>query len=432
THYTVNWAAFNGDTQSEVLVAFKEQAGSIYTNTTGLQGNAIYESRNFTRLLKSPSGELPTTAVRFAAGGAFDGSGGTLNGIVDEVAFTTGTAPGGLNYDPLSLGRFVLTNTGGLTESDGQLFLNTNAAIFPHGIYGFPNNGNPMDNLPPDGGVLKIDEELILYQVANAGTGSVDLEVGANGRAVLGSEKSHHAQNAPVVFLDHWVATRLASSVNASVANLPLVDPEGFPPEGTARIEDEIVHYTRIRADGLEMPRRSEEPGAGDEKGDGVFRGRFGTPPSGHPGNAVVLLWPFRFWDRYRERADAPELSFYQVTQRAEDALWRGMLWEEEIPMPGIDVVALARVDEAVPWDADPEKERDLRRFEDPKEKGLPVRIDRRGSRLEVRFFAEYLSGAFDPLLGMADGWKSAPRIRTIVLDYLAPERLLRREETDG
>ncbi|MCI0587201.1 MAG: hypothetical protein L0323_10215 [Planctomycetes bacterium] len=431
THYTVNWAAYNGDTQGEVLVAFKEQSGNIFTHTTNLQGNAIYDSRSYTRLLKAPSGELPTTATRFAAGGSFDGAGGTLNGIVDEVACTSGTAPGGL-YDVLSLGRFILSNTGGITDAENQLLLNTGAAIFPHGIYGFPSNGNPMDQLPPDGGVLKVDEELMLYRIADAGAGSVAVEIGANGRAALGSEKSAHAQGTSVVFLDHWVATRLTSSVNASVANLPLVDPEGFPPEGTARIEDEIVHYTRIRGDGLEMPRRSEEPGAGDEKGDGVFRGRFGTPPTGHPGDAVVLLWPTRFWDRYRERADAPELAFYQVTQRAEDALWRRMLWEEEIPVPGIDVVALARVDEAVPWDADPEKEKDLRLFRDPKENALPVRIDRRGSRLEVRFSAEYLSGAFDPVFGIADGWRSAPRIRTIVLDYLAPERLLRREETDG
>ncbi|HKB15195.1 MAG TPA: hypothetical protein VKF62_03975, partial [Planctomycetota bacterium] len=197
THYTVNWAAFNGDTQGEVLVAFKEQSGSIYTNTTSLQGNAIYDSRNYTRLLKAPSGELPTTAVRFAAGGSFDGAGGTLNGIVDEVACTSGTAPG-TPYDVFSLGRFLLTNTGGITQSDDELLLSTSAAIFPHGVYGFPNNGNPMDKLPPDGGVLKVDEELMLYRIADAGAGSVTVEIGANGRAVLGSEKSAHAQGASV------------------------------------------------------------------------------------------------------------------------------------------------------------------------------------------------------------------------------------------
>ncbi|HET6204333.1 MAG TPA: hypothetical protein VFI25_16190 [Planctomycetota bacterium] len=429
--YTVNWAALNDETDGTVLVAFKEQTGNLFAMTTNLQGNAVYESRNYARLLKSPSGELPTTALRFAAGGSFDGAGGTLNGVVDEVAFTTATAPGD-PYDVFSLGRFILANTGGLDETERSLRLHTSQVIFPHGVFTLPNGANPLDKLPLDAGVLQVDEELMVYRLVTPGSGEVTIEPTSTGRAALASEKSRHGQGTSVVFLDHWVASRLAGGASPSASTLSLVDPAGFPPEGTARLGDELVHWTRLRGDNLEMPRRSEEPGADDEKGGGLFRGRFGTTPANHPANEVVLLWPFRFWDRYRPMADAPELSFYQAEVRAEDAFYRRIFWEEEIPASGLDVVALARVDEAVPWDADPEKEKDLRLFKDPKEQGLPVELGRRGSRLEVRFFTEYLPGAFDPIQGLADGWRSAPRIRTIVLDYLAPERLLRREETDG
>jgi hypothetical protein len=54
----------------------------------------------------------------------------------------------------------------------------------------------------------------------------------------------------------------------------------------------------------------------------------------------------------------------------------------------------------------------------------LPV--DAQSDRIEWRVFARYGSGAFDPLTGLAHGWKNAPRLKSLGVTYFGPGRVLR------
>ena len=51
-----------------------------------------------------------------------------------------------------------------------------------------------------------------------------------------------------------------------------------------------------------------------DGRGSGLFRGRYGTLPQTHGGGAPVILFPFRYWDRWAHQADAPELARLYTT----------------------------------------------------------------------------------------------------------------------
>ncbi|MFZ8942401.1 MAG: hypothetical protein ACO2ZK_10555, partial [Gemmobacter sp.] len=55
--------------------------------------------------------------------------------------------------------------------------------------------------------------------------------------------------------------------------------------------------------------------------------------------------------------------------------------------------------------------------------------LERRADRLEVRVHFDWTEGAFDPVAFDDFGWTSAPRLRRLVLDYLAGRRVRRREE---
>ena len=118
--------------------------------------------------------------------------------------------------------------------------------------------------------------------------------------------------------------------MSAASAALPILDATGFPSEGTVLVDDELIHYTRIREGALEMPSASTVPGAMDGNGGGLFRGRFGTEPAGHRQGAPVILFPFRYWDRQAEHADAPELAYFGLAVDQPGAFWRSVFWDAD------------------------------------------------------------------------------------------------------
>src|SRR6185369_12241069 len=126
----------------------------------------------------------------------------------------------------------------------------------------------------------------------------------------------------PVAFLEHHVVSFLASDAGASDSALMVADTADFPQEGTVIVGSELIHYTRLRQGVLEMPRASTVPGRMDNKGGGLFRGRFGTTAAGHAAGEPVILFPFRFWDRWAPKADAPELSYFELAIDQPSAFW--------------------------------------------------------------------------------------------------------------
>ena len=94
-----------------------------------------------------------------------------------------------------------------------------------------------------------------------------------------------------------------------------------------------------------------------DDKGEetgGLFRGRFGTTAARHDNEAIVIDMPFRYWDRWAESQDNPEISFYQFAVNRPGAWFEKFGYDECRPTPNVQIVALVRTDQDVPWCTDP------------------------------------------------------------------------------
>jgi hypothetical protein len=299
----------------------------------------------------------------------------------------------------------------------------------PAGV--FQDGQDVLEELPPGGGLLRIGGELVCYSDHDAGTGTVVIAPG--GRALLGTIEEHHPAGSYANWVETVAATTLSGAVSAGGDTLPLVDTAGFPYEGTVLVGDELIHYTRIRQGALEMPRASREPGAMDRRGDGLFRGRYGTEPAAHLAGAPVILFPFRYWDRQAERADAPELAYFGLSVDQPGAFWRSVFWDAD-EVEGTQVYALQRAVEpgrapAPPWDGDPEATPGLALFESGLVASGGNDLGLQADRLEWRVFVRYLDGAFDARDGLSHAWKRSPRLELFGVDHLAPNQVLRRVE---
>jgi hypothetical protein len=373
----------------------------------------------FARVALFPSGERPRNVTSVSVGSDFRIVGSRVpTAFVDELVFGTDT-----------LDHQLVVSDKGFLEGEENLVVRP----VHRTLGGDLAQGAPLGGLPEDGGLLRLGAEIVAYDGFDAGSGAI--HVPAGGRGLLGTDPQNHVEGTAVRFLEPWRVSTLATGVGPADSELPLASPEGFPPSGTALVDQELVHFTRQFEGSLAMPRASEVPGAMDEKGAGLFRGRFGTAAASHAAGAPVILFPFRYWDRWAERADAPELAYFEIALDQPDAFWRSSFWDVENPAvagPRIAVLERARAD--VPWDAepgdgDPEAGEGLTSWDDGHldrgGNGIGVQSDRVAWRVHVR----YEPGSFDPVQGLAHGWKTTPRLRLLGAEYLAPNRILRRVE---
>jgi len=134
-----------------------------------------------------------------------------------------------------------------------------------------------------------------------------------------------------------------------------------------------------------------------------------------------------RYWDRWSERADGPELSYFAFELSQPAAFWREFQYLDESPgLEGVRVGVLMRTDSDVPWDADPDTTEGLSLFYSDESSGSPLPIGVQSDRIEWRVFIDYVQGAFDLELGMRHGWRSTPRLRSFFASYVAPSMTLR------
>jgi hypothetical protein len=194
------------------------------------------------------------------------------------------------------------------------------------------------------------------------------------------------------------------------------------------RIEDELLHYVRMQDGSLMMPRASARPGEMDDRGPGLFRGRFGTERASHGAGAPVILFPFRYWDRWAELADAPEMSYYGLACEQPDAYWKRVFWKaEEAGHPGLQLGVLQRTNLDTPWDAQPEGTNGLEFLWEGKLEGDGNPIGVQTDRVEWRVFLRHLPGSFDATAGLAHGWKTTARLELFGVEYMGPNRTLAR-----
>ena len=406
-----------------IWVALQESMAVDVPGGTGLEGAAqIFDSRLFGRMTKFPAGELPRGVDSVAVGGGYGGGGGVPSATVDEVYF--GLTDYVLNEQTYGAQMQVRD---AFAEGSDTFAVWPNSIRVPLGLLGF-DSGEFLSGMPEDGGLLKVGEEILAYEGYDASAGVV--VVAQNGRGLLGTDEQNHAAGECVTFLQHLEASVLSSSIGGEDSTLPLNSTEGFPGSGLVLIEDELVHFTWQEGSSLGMPAASSEPGAMDQEGSGLFRGRFGTAATGHVAGTPVILFPFRYWDRWTERADAPELHYFGLSLSQPNAFWRSVFWDVEEPgVAGPQLGVLQRTRADVPWDTDPSESRYLNLLWDGMPEGEGNGIGVQSDRIEWRVFVRYEPGAFDPLDGMAHGWKAAPRLRLFGAEYMAPGMVLRRVE---
>lgn len=439
----------------------------------GADGNAAvrrWDSRAWTRALKFPSGEMPDGALTKAKetiffGKKYDGSGAVSPATIDEVAFwrftraqknranytflgtvpptvadpnvaaqqaSSGTPPVPVSYlgiddkaDEISVHLPVL-------DASGQV-------LYPYGTPVDP------DTYSKDGGIIKIDDELILFEEFDSGQGKFTNCV----RGAFGTEPMPHQYEARVVPIHAFPTSRLVNSVDTSSASYQIEDTSDFADDGYIRVglNDELIGYTYWdvgtlsaplgRLDAAKFnPTRDPETAKKNVAGS-IFRGRFGTVPQAANAGEVAIAMPFRVYDRYAERADDPEQSYLQASWTRHGAIWKRVSWDE-LAMQNIDVQVLLRFSGGPAWDSDQivhvgqdpmptdDRRKYLYQLSDPT---APNTINVEADRIEVRIGVRYGSGAYNRTAQVApDNWKETPAIRKLVVEYVAPPQVLSQE----
>lgn len=456
-YVTINWTDhFRGDTD---WVATKERMPgpvtigqtSIYSPEVLPQAGTFEDSRNFWRISKTPSGELPTASSTVAVGGRFDGAGDEVAGTIDEVEFTS---------------PFVQLGQGVLAKLIVDKPFTANAKTFtvnpvvPTDPFNLSNNpvlgavalpgtaktlgGQVMATLPQDAGLLLVGQELIGYESYDSAGGTIN--VAQNGRGMLGTTASSHGAFETVVFMDHIVATQLTGGLSGGTPRIVYKDATGFPPEGTLLIGSELMHYTRQEGGAFSMPEYTDDEAGVDvtgapgtslkHKGYGIFRGSYGSVPSSHGSGELIIRFPWRYWDRWVVGADAPEMHYIQMDERMEMAWWQRVFWQEELTAQGVTFECLARLDARSPWTGSPGTSDGLWLFTNPKENEKAPVISRLGERLELRFGVRYGLGSFTQIQSpidnstiRSDAWKSTPRLRAMATERFGATKILRKED---
>ncbi|MCA8981475.1 MAG: hypothetical protein KDC14_15705, partial [Planctomycetes bacterium] len=379
------------------------------------------DTRGLARLSKFPSGERPRIVANAMVGGGFRaGSGGVPEVLVDELLFSDTEFGLGLSIlepEDTQGGQLVVQEANG--EQELRLRVLAGTLRIPWGDYGTGGAGI-LGQLPSDAGLLYVGNEILAYDSYDASSG--ELTLAPNGRGLLGTDPQPHGIGEPVTFLSEFTVTTLSSGISSEDGTIPLESTAGFPSEGTLLIGDELIHYTRYANGGVEMPRRSSEAGAMDGRGSGLFRGRYGTTPQPHGAGEPVILFPIRYWDRWAERADAPELAYFEFELAQPAAYWTGFFFEDEAAaMPGAELHVLQRTDPSVPWDADPESTDGLDLLRVGIREGRELPVGAQADLIQWRVHVNYPAGAFDPATGASHSWRTTPRLRRIGAFYYAP-----------
>ncbi|RMH04827.1 MAG: hypothetical protein D6702_02165 [Planctomycetota bacterium] len=434
--YTVEWGAAPPPDDPEAARLHLNQTYFAFTDSPGVPYAATdlsgvdldspgFDPRAAVRLVKYPSGERPLGLENVVVGGDVSGGGAPFPGLVDEFAVHTVSGMGPPRNDT-ARGAFVLAEDLEPGEEDTlrlhEYFLQIGTERKSAG-----NAGDWFGLLPPSG-LLDIDGERIAYTAVDPGTGEVTLAPA--GRGLHGTEPRGHAAGTTVWVVDGRAATVLTADLGPTA---PLIEVErlaGFPPRPLLLIDQELIHapLRGQAANQFLMPTRRPDPERNRDGGEGILRGRFGTAPAAHPAGALVYSMPCRWEDRYIPESDSPAGAWFEIGLEEPDAYWRGVRYEAELPEAANRIVLLARTDPAG-WEDPPEETPGLLRIEQGEVSGRPVPLGLRGDRLDLRFAFAWDAGAFDPVQFLSFGWLAAPRLREVLVDYLAESRVERRRE---
>jgi len=369
------------------------------------------DTRQVDRVVKFPSGELPAAYVDHAKlGGSVEYR--PMQGLVDELVAVWRRS------EPLVL-------VADMDKTAKTFTVHQHMQVFPWGTITVAQD---LTQLTPNyGGLVMIDDEILAY---NSHAGGV-FQVAENGRGLLDTEARAHGRGSRVHFLRHLPAAILAGGVSENSHQLVVNNLGNLPRVGgTLLMGQELLHYSwTVGNQMVEMPiwREPVDDQQGERVDKGLFRGRYGTVPQGAAGGEVVIWFPHRYWDRFHERADDPEMAYAQVTLNQNDVFYQSIRWKEENPDEQfLDLRCYVRVDGLAPFDADPAKDRMLFLFKEGEVQDKANAVGRQGSVLEARFVTEYRPGAFDPENFLVHAWKLTPTLRDCFIKYQGETRILK------
>ena len=399
------------------LIAFRDEVRNQYIGPP--QNTQIQDPRQYDRIVKFPSGELPAAfCPNPSVGGGVNGE-QPVQGVVDEVEVVQHVAP------DLVLDELMDANAQQLTTN--PFFTNNSLGAL------WAGGADLSARFPENGGLIQVDDEIMAYTARANGV----FTIANNGRGLLNTEARGHDRGARVKFLTHRPAAILAGSVGAAESVITVQDIGPLPLAGTLLMGQELLHYawSRNTVNTLEMPNwYPPNPDGTVETGSsaarGLFRGRFGTAPQGASSGEVVIQFPFRHWDRYADFSDDPELSYYQLTTNEAPVFYRDLTWREETTDPRVQVVCKVRTDSLAPWTADPAEYPGLWEFSGGSSDSEPHRIGRQASRLEVRFHTVYQPGCLDLQAFTQHGWKTSARVEDVRVQYEGQSRILDEQVT--
>jgi len=389
------------------------------------QGDNL-DLRNFARITKFPNQERPRGLDSVTVGGDVADVQPPLQGFVDEFSVRAVGGMGGTSQS-WSRGAFYLSEDLDALAS-GVIEVNQFDLLVDGYRPSVPGTPGVYLQRIPDSGILDIDGERIAYSGVDASNGQITIAPG--GRGLHGTEPRGHARGAKVWLVDGRATSSLSSALGPGDWQVQLQDGRGFGTSDLLLIEDELLHapMRTVGAPSLLLMPRERPRGDDSTTARGILRGRFGTTPSAHPEGAVVYSFPTRWMHTWAERDDSGTVARVQFGWEEPDAWWRAVLWEEEHPEGSGRLRIVARTGEAS-WEDDPARTPGLRSSDELDATARRLPLGFRSDRLELRVHFDWTEGSFDPVAFDDFGWTSAPRLRRLVVDYLAGTRVLRREE---
>jgi len=414
-----------------VYVALREGLPAPYPYDPGAAGvgssTTLPDIRQRYRMTKHPSGERPRIVTGLQIGGALVQSpaGVVPSAVADEICFGGASfAANDASVAPASAQGAPMWLTAELAQAASSFTVDPKLIRLPADIHG--SNYEYLNEWPSDAGLLQIGDEILCYSTRTPSTGAI--EVAVAGRGLLGTRPQPHHAHESVQLLEDWPVSVLVGDLDAMGAELPLASADDFPSEGLVLVDDELIHYTHLEGTTLFMPRASSLPGKMDRKGGPLFRGRFGTPAAGHSSGTPVILFPFRYWDRWAERADAPELAHFDFALDQPSA-WLESCFFFKTDVEGAQIGVLERNDPEAFWDGDPEHDPRLALYWKGDQEGAPHPIGKQSDSVRWRVFVKYGPDAFDPRTSLRHGWRQTPRLDRLGAFYYAPDAVLRSVE---
>ncbi|MFT4512115.1 MAG: hypothetical protein ACI89X_001405 [Planctomycetota bacterium] len=381
-------------------------------------GTVIEDPRMFDRIVKFPSGELPAAFCAEPSIGAGTGGEQPIQGVVDEVEVIAHIAR-----------DLVLEE---IMDANAQQ-LEVNPLYYNNSVGTVWAGRDLSADYPQNGGLIQVDDEVMAYSARANGV----FTIAQNGRGLLNTDARGHDRGARVKFLTHRACAILTGGVGGNESVIPVQDVTPMPIAGTLLMGQELLHYTwsRNSANTLEMPNwyPPNKDGTVDtstSSARGLYRGRYGTRPQGASSGEVVISWPFRYWDRFAEFSDDPELAYSQLTTNEAPVFFRDLQWREETKDSRVQVICRVRTDSLAPWTAAASAYPGLWEFVGKPADGIAHKLNRGGSRLEIRFQTVYQPGCVDLQAFTQHGWKTSSRVEDVRITYEGQGRIFDEQVT--